>query len=867
MTVPNTTAKSGPYHGDGVVTVFNYDFIIVDETHLNVTVANVETGEEITLVLHSDYVVNDVGSTTGTITKSTPLAVGFDLTIIRSVPFVQETDLQNQGAYYAEVVERAFDLAAMRDQQMQEQLDRTPMIPPGALPGFPSWKIDFRGLELSNIGDATADNSAPTLRQVREMVPINGNVPSPGWGQVGARLRSTTDRQFGWFGGQPSNQVRVILGFGQSNSAGARTGGPNPANPLVKVWDKVAHAWGSSDITKAPWTYANPNGNTGNNNIGLSAAHRFADEYGVPTFLIYYFVGGTSIDHWVIDGNAGGNGDYYLAFKAAIAEAFATPELAGKKVTVDLGIFSQGEEDYTMDFATYLGKLTILKNQLNAETWFGPDTPLHITGMSGLHDRYQIEKVHRYFAAYLDAKVRWINSKGMKTDYDASGGVGDYTHFQGASLWDMGYRRIWSEFQSEKVAYKAEPPLFWGRGVGAAKPSDPQVIASFGSLVSWESRDLTSQAINSLVAGTGTFAWGYQCSPDGNYTQCFGYLTSTTNLCNYTGVFGRENTADDNGDYSLVSGFQNTASAFYTGVFGRGNIAADAGQLVCGQFAEFITAQVDPVVFQVGVGTTTGARGNGLTVRYTSGSVKAGKTWTVAGLPSAANAGDGALLNVSNLGGGSGMVRSDGTVWRRLKEEGIANNATASGAVTLTPLTSAPDTTFSGSLTGDLPVTLSTVGAYNGARFRVIRTGQSNAFYFTVQGRLVKQNEWLEYKYDGTNWVLSATGTLDATGNVRINAQTGTAYTLNLHDAGRMVTMNNAAANAITVPPNSSVPFGIGDSIDVASLGAGQTSVAAGAGVTIRSTNGRLKLAGQYTVGTIRKIGADEWLLAGDLTA
>lgn len=99
------------------------------------------------------------------------------------------------------------------------------------------------------------------------------------------------------------------------------------------------------------------------------------------------------------------------------------------------------------------------------------------------------------------------------------------------------------------------------------------------------------------------------------------------------------------------------------------------------------------------------------------------------------------------------------------------------------------------------------------------------------------------------------------------NAQTGTTYTLVLGDAGNVVSMNNASANTLTVPPNSSVAFPVGTQIDLAQLGAGQTTVAAGGGVTIRSDAGKLKLAGQYVGGTLLKLATDEWLLAGNIAA
>lgn len=97
------------------------------------------------------------------------------------------------------------------------------------------------------------------------------------------------------------------------------------------------------------------------------------------------------------------------------------------------------------------------------------------------------------------------------------------------------------------------------------------------------------------------------------------------------------------------------------------------------------------------------------------------------------------------------------------------------------------------------------------------------------------------------------------------NTQTAS-YTLVLTDAGKPVEINNASANDLTVPPNSSVPFPIGTQILGAQYGAGQTTIVAGSGVTIRSTGGKLKSAGQYSMWSLVKRGTDEWYLSGDIT-
>ena len=102
--------------------------------------------------------------------------------------------------------------------------------------------------------------------------------------------------------------------------------------------------------------------------------------------------------------------------------------------------------------------------------------------------------------------------------------------------------------------------------------------------------------------------------------------------------------------------------------------------------------------------------------------------------------------------------------------------------------------------------------------------------------------------------------------NIGINTQTGTAYTMVGNDRGRLVTTNNGSAQSITIPPNSSVAFAVGTQIQVAGLGAGEVTMVAGSGVTLRSTPG-LKLRAQYSSVTCIKIATDEWILVGDLEA
>lgn len=91
-------------------------------------------------------------------------------------------------------------------------------------------------------------------------------------------------------------------------------------------------------------------------------------------------------------------------------------------------------------------------------------------------------------------------------------------------------------------------------------------------------------------------------------------------------------------------------------------------------------------------------------------------------------------------------------------------------------------------------------------------------------------------------------------------------YTLALSDNFNAVETNKATANTVTVPPNSSVAFPIGSQVNVLQYGAGQTTIAAGAGVTLRYSVG-LKIVAQYDGCTLTKVGTDEWYLNGALEA
>ena len=100
--------------------------------------------------------------------------------------------------------------------------------------------------------------------------------------------------------------------------------------------------------------------------------------------------------------------------------------------------------------------------------------------------------------------------------------------------------------------------------------------------------------------------------------------------------------------------------------------------------------------------------------------------------------------------------------------------------------------------------------------------------------------------------------------NMDTNTQTGTTYTLVVGDVGEYVTLNNASSITLTVPASV---FSTGDQVNLVQLGAGQVTIAAGAGMTLNSEGSKLKLKGQYAVATVLFLSATSAVVLGNLSA
>lgn len=128
MTIASTVSRDG-YLGSGTTGPFAYTFKVFAVTDLLVTKRDAD-GLETTLNYPGDFTATGIGSASGgNITLTTALASGYTLSIRRVRPLTQGTELRNQGPYYPQTIEDAFDNAAMVAQQLEDELRRAPMLP------------------------------------------------------------------------------------------------------------------------------------------------------------------------------------------------------------------------------------------------------------------------------------------------------------------------------------------------------------------------------------------------------------------------------------------------------------------------------------------------------------------------------------------------------------------------------------------------------------------------------------------------------------------------------------------------------------------------------------------------------------------
>ena len=140
-----------------------------------------------------------------------------------------------------------------------------------------------------------------------------------------------------------------------------------------------------------------------------------------------------------------------------------------------------------------------------------------------------------------------------------------------------------------------------------------------------------------------------------------------------------------------------------------------------------------------------------------------------------------------------------------------------------------------------------------------------------TSGASFDASKWMQVAAAGAQGVPGTAGPVGPVGptgditRVVAGPQPGVAYSLALSDAGEVVECTSASAVTITVALNATVAFATGTVIEVLQYGAGQITLAAVTGVTLRSP-ASLTSRARYSSMSLRYRGGDEWIVGGDLT-
>lgn len=134
MTIASANNRDD-YTGNGTTANYAYTFRVYAKTDVKVYVVKTADGTENLLTVDTDYRVNNIGESTGTIDLldagqewidgSSFLDTGYTLAIIRDLDYTQPTEFRNQGTFYPATHEDAIDRSVMLSQQLAEEQERS----------------------------------------------------------------------------------------------------------------------------------------------------------------------------------------------------------------------------------------------------------------------------------------------------------------------------------------------------------------------------------------------------------------------------------------------------------------------------------------------------------------------------------------------------------------------------------------------------------------------------------------------------------------------------------------------------------------------------------------------------------------------
>lgn len=139
MTMPVGTLRND-YVGSGALSLYDYDFKIFDDADLQIIIADDLGVEFPALTLTTHFTVSGVGEDDGGSIQLVnggfdwqdaggDLLTDYTITILSARASDQDLELRNQGPYYPEDIEEAFDRAVILIKQLEEKVGRVIQLP------------------------------------------------------------------------------------------------------------------------------------------------------------------------------------------------------------------------------------------------------------------------------------------------------------------------------------------------------------------------------------------------------------------------------------------------------------------------------------------------------------------------------------------------------------------------------------------------------------------------------------------------------------------------------------------------------------------------------------------------------------------
>lgn len=187
------------------------------------------------------------------------------------------------------------------------------------------------------------------------------------------------------------------------------------------------------------------------------------------------------------------------------------------------------------------------------------------------------------------------------------------------------------------------------------------------------------------------------------------------------------------------------------------------------------------------------------------------RSYTIGTLPAVPATG---IVHCSDLGGGAGLLSSDGTGWVREDNTGTTTIATDAGhTFTWDRLVDAPVTRGNAALTALRTATLSTTGCANGDRASFVRLG-GGAFNWAIAGgttfNLTGADQFCTFEFDGTTWNIIDGGRISVAAGSGVDVQDEgiaviMATALNFVGSGVTATNGGGGVATITIPSGLTV--------------------------------------------------------------